>query len=84
MLQVSRSLYWTHLITSPVMLFFMRPFFPFATLYPNAGAKLRYEILLVPSHLHIPAIPGVQHMSTTVANIPTNPANQNSRDVLSL
>ncbi len=58
--------------------------FPFASLHPNAGAKLRSEILLLPSHLDIPIIPGVQQMSTTVANVPTNPANQISGDELSL
>jgi hypothetical protein len=40
--------------------------FPFAKLHPNAGAQLRYEILLLPPSLHN----GVNIMDEPVANFP--------------
>lgn len=33
--------------------------FPFASLHPNAGAKLRSEILLLPEHLTNPSTGGI-------------------------
>jgi hypothetical protein len=51
--------------------------FPFAKLHTNAGARLRSEILLLPSHLLNPASnPGEQQLDDNMANIPANPADQ--------
>lgn len=43
--------------------------FPFSTLHPNAGAHLRSEIALLPTHLLSPTV-GMEHIADPVTNPP--------------
>jgi histone deacetylase 1/2 len=61
--------------------------FPFSALHNNAGARLRAEILLLPSHLLNPTDHGGECVDNQQVNCPENPANcgqsvQNSCDFM--
>jgi hypothetical protein len=56
----------------PEMSYWMRIFFPFSKLQPNVGARLRSEILLLPSSLN-PLPNGVNNCDLPLANSPNCP-----------